>query len=227
MATKEDASCKGCGICCVKGGPALHAKDAFLFEENILQVQDVLTIRAGELVRDDVENKLKSLPAELIKIAPIANARPDDWTCRFYTSKKRCFIHGKHPAECRAFYCKAPEDLMQLMHEEGLDREKICKLVNAPAWWVELIQNHEDRVNYALLAECIIKMDTEEDAKEKFLEAIEYDRSLRELVVEKAAVPEEALNFLFGRPLLQTMVMFGFDARKSADGIRLVKMADK
>lgn len=226
ISSEKKGSCTSCGTCCKKGGPALHAKDGFLFEQNILQIQDLITIRAGEFVRDDVENKLKTLNYDLIKIAPPMNRRPDDWTCRFLTSANLCFLHGKHPAECRALDCKAPEALMQLIHEECLDRAKICELVKAPAWWPELIKTHDEHVNYSQLAEWVVKMDEDEEARQKFIEAIEYDRSFRELVVEKGAAKEEELNFLFGRPLLQTLVMFGLDVRKGENGIRLVKMTD-
>ena len=70
------SSCVNCGACCRKGGPALHTKDAYLFEENILQIQDVVTIRAGELVRDDMKNRLVPLPAELVKLAPAKTPVP-------------------------------------------------------------------------------------------------------------------------------------------------------
>lgn len=221
-----DTSCINCGACCKKGGPALHTKDAYLFEENILQVQDVVTIRAGELVRDDMKNRLVPLPAELVKIAPAKNARPDDWTCRFLTSNNRCFLHGKHPSECRAFYCKEPEALMQLSSEPRLEREKICELLKAPAHWVELIKTHEEMVNYEELGPWALKIDEDVEARTKFIEKVEFDRSFRELVVEKKAAPEEALPFLFGRPLLQTMVMYKLIARRGENGINIVKMPD-
>lgn len=221
-----DTSCINCGACCKKGGPALHTKDAYLFEENILHIQDVVTIRAGELVRDDMKNRLVPLPAELVKIAPAANARPDDWTCRFLTSNNRCFLHGKHPAECRAFYCKEPEALMQLSNEPRLEREKICELIKAPAYWAELIKTHEEAVGYEELGPWALKIDEDEEARAKFIEKVEFDRAFRELVVEKKAAPADALPFLFGRPLLQTMVMFKLAARPSETGINIVKMPD-
>lgn len=222
----KDISCVNCGACCKKGGPALHTKDAYLFEENILQVQDVVTIRAGELVRDDMKNLLVPLPSELVKIAPARNARPDDWTCRFLTGSKRCFLHGKHPAECRAFYCKDPEALMQLSNEPRLEREKICEIIKAPAYWPELIKTHEEAVNYEELGPWALKIDEEEEARRKFIEKVEFDRSFRELVIEKKAAAEEDLPFLFGRPLLQTMVMFKLAARPGANGINIVKIPD-
>lgn len=222
----KDTSCVGCGTCCKKGGPALHTKDAYLFEENILQIQDVVTVRAGELVRDEMKNRLVPLPSELVKIAPAHNARPDDWTCRFLTGNNRCFLHGKHPAECRAFYCKEPEALMQLSNEPRLERDKICELVKAPAYWIELIKTHEEAVCYEELGPWALKIDEDEDARRKFIEKVEFDRAFRELVVEKKAAPAEALPFLFGRPLLQTMVMFKLTARPSANGINIVKIPD-
>ncbi len=222
----KDISCVNCGACCKKGGPALHTKDAYLFEENILQVQDVVTIRAGELVRDDMKNRLVPLPSELVKIAPARNARPDDWTCRFLTGSKRCFLHGKHPAECRAFYCKDPEALMQLSNEPRLEREKICEIIKAPAYWPELIKTHEEAVNYEDLGPWALKIDEDEEARRKFIEKVEFDRSFRELVIEKKAAAEEDLPFLFGRPLLQTMVMFKLAARPGANGINIVKIPD-
>lgn len=222
----KDISCVNCGACCKKGGPALHTKDAYLFEENILQVQDVVTIRAGELVRDDMKNRLVPLPSELVKIAPARNARPDDWTCRFLTGSKRCFLHGKHPAECRAFYCKDPEALMQLSNEPRLEREKICEIIKAPAYWPELIKTHEEAVNYEELGPWALKIDEDEEARRKFIEKVEFDRSFRELVIEKKAAAEEDLPFLFGRPLLQTMVMFKLAARPGANGINIVKIPD-
>ncbi len=220
------SSCVNCGACCRKGGPALHTKDAYLFEENILQIQDVVTIRAGELVRDDMKNRLVPLPAELVKLAPAKNARPDDWTCRFLTNNNRCFLHGKHPAECRAFYCKEPEALMQLSNEPRLEREKICEIINAPGYWTELIKTHEETVGYEELGPWALKIDEDSDARQKFLEKVEFDRSFRELVVEKKAAPEEALPFLFGRPLLQTMIMFKLEARPVENGFNIVKMPD-
>lgn len=221
-----DTSCINCGACCKKGGPALHTKDAYLFEENILQIQDVVTIRAGELVRDDMKNRLVPLPGELVKIAPAKTARPDDWTCRFLTSNNRCFLHGKHPAECRAFYCKEPEALMQLSNEPRLEREKICELIKAPAYWIELIRTHEEMVKYEELGPWAMEIEENEEARTKFIEKVEFDRSFRELVVEKKAATEDALPFLFGRPLLQTMVMFRLTARPGANGINIVKMPD-
>ena len=57
--------CRQCGTCCRKGGPALHVEDSYLLEEGIIQLQDLVTFRAGELVRDTSNNGVVPLPAEI------------------------------------------------------------------------------------------------------------------------------------------------------------------
>ena len=220
---KHMPTCKGCGKCCRKGGPALHTKDAFLFEEGLLQTRDLITIRAGELVRDTDKEKLLPIPDELVKIAPSAEARPGDWTCRFLTSRNTCSIHGKHPAECRALYCEAPEALLMLKDEPRLTRASVCELIKAPSWWMDLINAHEEKVSYPALTALAEKLDSDGDARAEFVSIVEFDRGFREVILSKNAVPADTLNFLFGRPLLETLVMFGLDARDDGDRIRLVK----
>ena len=47
---------------------------------------------------------------------------------------------------------------------------------------------------------------------------MEYDRAFRQLVADKQAALPLELDFLFGRPLLRTVIMYGLDARTAADG---------
>lgn len=223
----SSTSCRSCGTCCRKGGPALLLKDKYLFEDNLLRVQDVWTIRKEELARDDSLGTLAPLSKELIKIAPAVNARPYDWTCRFLTSKNRCFLHGKHPAQCRALFCEDTKDLLALSGEEVMDRKLVCEITKAPSWWLELMQTHEEQVSYEKLIDLASLLEDDEhakDAQEQFLQIVEYDRSFRDLCVEKAKIEPHILPFLFGRPILQTMIMFGLDARQNADGINIVRI---
>ena len=149
----EKPVCKQCGTCCRKGGPALHRQDETLFREGLLRAQDLCAFRAGELVRDENEGRIVPLPQEIVKIAPPAGSRPDDWTCRFLMGTNSCFLYGKHPAECRALFCQAPEALLSMSGEDRLDRRAVCELIKAPAWWSELMDAHDERCDYAHLTE--------------------------------------------------------------------------
>ena len=214
----EQTNCRQCGTCCRKGGPALHKEDAPLLEEGVLQLQDLCTFRAGELVRDTSNDHVVPLPEEIVKIAAPFGSRPDDWTCRFLMEDNRCFIHGRHPAECRALFCEDPEALLSMQGEDRLDRAAILELLHAPQWLADSVKAHEERCNYADLTDIASRLETEEEARRALVQVVEYDRAFRELMMEKGNVRREMLDFLFGRPLMHTVIMFGIDARHNADG---------
>ena len=210
--------CRQCGTCCRKGGPALHTQDSHLLTEGVLQLQDLVTFRAGELVRDTYKNIVVPLPDEIVKIAAPAGSRPDDWTCRFLMEDNRCFIHEKSPAECKALFCDDPKALLGMHGKERLDRKAILELLRAPQWLIDAVEAHEARCNYAALTELVSHLEEDDAARKALVEVVEYDRAFRDLVAEKGKVSKEMLNFLFGRPLMYTVIMFGIDARANADG---------
>ena len=214
----ENHQCRQCGTCCRKGGPALHKEDAPLLTEGVLQLQDLCTFRAGELVRDTSNDHVVPLPEEIVKIAAPYGARPDDWTCRFLMEDNRCFIHDRNPAECRALFCDDPSALLSMQGEDRLDRKAILELLHAPQWLMDSVEAHEARCNYAALIELASHLEKQEAARRALVEVVEYDRAFRDLMMEKGKVRKEMLDFLFGRPLLHTVIMFGIDARRNADG---------
>lgn len=214
----ENHQCRQCGTCCRKGGPALHKEDAPLLVDGVLQLQDLCTFRAGELVRDTSNEHVVPLPEEIVKIAPPYGSRPDEWTCRFLMGDNRCFIHDSAPAECRALFCDDPSALLSMHGEDRLDRRAILELLHAPQWLMDSVEAHEARCNYAALIELASHLEKQEAARRALVEVVEYDRAFRELIMEKGKVQKEMLDFLFGRPLLHTVIMFGIDARYNADG---------
>lgn len=106
----EKPVCKQCGTCCRKGGPALHRQDETLFREGLLRAQDLCAFRAGELVRDENEGRIVPLPQEIVKNRSSGRFPPRaTGPGRFLMGTNSCFLYGKHPAECRALFCQAPE----------------------------------------------------------------------------------------------------------------------
>ena len=210
--------CRQCGTCCRKGGPALHVQDSHLLTEGVLQLQDLVTFRAGELVRDTYKNIVVPLPDEIVKIAAPAGSRRDDWTCRFLMENNRCFIHEQSPAECKALFCDDPKALLGMHGKERLDRKAILELLHAPQWLIDTVEAHEARCNYVALIELASHLEEQDEARKSLVEVVEYDRAFRELVAEKGGVSQEMMDFLFGRPLMHTVIMFGIDARTNADG---------
>jgi len=281
-----DTDCRGCGTCCRKGGPALHAEDLALFRAGHLAPEHCLTLREGELARD-LDGQLRPLERELVKLRPRQilrqSARGGDWTCLFLNqSDNRCSVYAHRPAECRALLCRDTRAITAL---HGVDR--VSRLDVLAAWaegateragsaagaskadtalagcanpgvpWADILAAHEERCGYAVLApvgaalqraaeemrarnpgameplplpglpdvlDAAGQADSAEvaEAVATFLDAVRFDFAFRSLVRERAGAAMEELDFLLGRTLAATAVMYGVAVRMTADGPELV-----
>jgi hypothetical protein len=86
------------------------------------------------------------------------------------------------------------------------------------------IETHERQCSYRKLTALV--EDGSEDNRLKhekdILEIIRYDRHVRELTVEEGRMNEQMLDFLFGRPLTDTIKMFDIALAKQDGCYRLV-----
>jgi Fe-S-cluster containining protein len=272
-----DIDCRGCGTCCRKGGPALHAEDLALFRAGHLAPEHCLTLRAGELARD-LDGQLRPLERELVKLRPRMAARGGDWTCLFLNqADSRCSVYAHRPAECRALLCRDTWAIQTLHAVERVTRLDVLaawaegaaarasvaadasQADTAPAGcanpgvpWADILAAHEERCGYAVLAPVgaalqraaeylrarnpgmADPMPLSEDpaspfhvaeavpAVATFLDAVRFDFAFRSLVRERAGAAMEELDFLLGRTLAATAVMYGVAVRMTADGPELV-----
>lgn len=222
MTGPSHAFCRRCGSCCVKGGPALRLQDAPLLSSGRLQAKDLHCLRQGELARQGEAEELLPLKAEVVKIAPtykiLAPGQAEDWTCRFLSPAQSCKLHGEHPLECRLLYCSDPAELLALPEKERLSRQDVFELLQAPPWWSEMAAAHEEGCNYAKLAQLAPLLDQDAKARQAWLEIVEFDRVFRQLCLERQAAAPEELDFILGRPLLRTMIMFGLEVQAGPEG---------
>lgn len=238
------SSCKRCGQCCRLGGPVLHRADISLLdsfdvprEKALFGIADLVTLREGELVRDDVVGTLAPLENECVKIAP-ATGR-EDWQCRFLVivpgkvpgHDAGCAIYDRRPAQCRALNCTDTRDIAALYAHDRASRTDIMQAVGAPEEWLGLFPAYEETCAYARIAP-LAKLvmppihpgtPAEKEATEALLEAIRFDISFRKLCVERGKIPETFLPFLLGRSLGETLGMFGLTLLMDHDGMRLVR----
>lgn len=196
--------CNRCGSCCEKGGPALHGEDRTLVDEGRIPASSLFTIRAGELVRENVSGGLTVLSKELIKI----KGRPPGWTCFFFDRRSRgCRIYDHRPLECRALNCRDTGKIRAVYQTNRLRRQDL--LSGVQGLW-EMIQAHERRCSYdrlsALLAEG--RLGQSPKRQSEVLEIIRFDAHLRRLTVEKGGMDRRMLDFIFGRALSDTIKMF-------------------
>ena len=216
-ASHAGAGCRRCGICCRKGGPALHVQDIELVRSGIIGLESLFTIRAGERVRDNVRDRVVPLTAEIVKV----RGRGDAWTCVFYDGDDRgCRIYAHRPLECRILACWNPSELERVYERGRITREDLIGSIRG-LW--DLVQTHEERCSQRKLAAMIARLQTPPDPSrtDAICRCIAYDRHLRRLTVEKSGISPSLLDFLFGRPLQETVKAYGFTVIEGEDQIRL------
>ena len=202
---KPISECQRCGTCCKKGGPAFHHADRRLIDEGVIHSKYLFTIREGELAFDNVRQCLEPVHTDIIKI----KRKKDSLTCIFFDERPNaCTIYENRPLECRALKCwdtKALEDLYARMR---LTRKDLISEIEG-LW--SLIKDHQERCNYQTIQRLAIaiKSKRDEDARKKLVEIIQFDTEIRKLVVSNAGLETEILDFLFGRPLMETLKNFG------------------
>lgn len=173
-------------------------------DEGRIPASSLFTIRAGELVRENVNGVLTVLSGELIKI----KGWSPGWTCFFFDRRSRCCrIYEHRPLECRALNCRDTRKIRAVYDINRLSRQDL--LSGAQGLW-EMIQAHERRCSYdrlsALLAEGSIGQRPKRQSE--VLEIIRFDAHLRRLTVEKGGMDHRMLDFIFGRALSDTIKMF-------------------
>lgn len=192
-------ACRRCGTCCNKGGPTLHAEDRTLIDSGLIPAKYLYTLRKGEVVNDAIKGCLLCLESEMIKI----RGRDREWTCVFFEkSRQACGIYAHRPLECRILKCWDTRDIEAVYSQNRLARKDI--LSGIPALW-GLIADHDLRCSHVTLRKLIDSKSGSSAVIKTIQEMVEYDRSIRMLVVEKAGVESNMLDFLFGRPLSEAI----------------------
>lgn len=192
------AACRRCGRCCRLGGPALHAADLPLLRAGRLTLADLVTLRRGEGVTDNVAGRIGPSPSELVKLRPAPGGR----ACLFYRDPPACAIHDASPLECRTLFCDAPQALAALYEKDRLTRADIL----APGPLAELCAHHDAETDLTRLAAvCRAAAAGDDAAREAARAALRFDAAMRELLPARLGVAPQTLPFHLGRPLAQAL----------------------
>ncbi len=193
----NSTECKRCGTCCKKGGPSFHIEERALIEDGFIPAKYLYTIREGEPVRDNMSERVVYAPSDIIKI----KGQKTGWTCFFYDeTEKRCAVYEYRPLECKLLNCRDTGEIERVFGKNLLTRKEIMGSVGG-LW--ELIVEHDKRCSYKEIKKLA---DEPGNTKKrglypKIAEIIEYDKTVRELVVKKGQIDSELLDLLFGRPV--------------------------
>ena len=214
----EISACIRCGTCCKKGGPSFHHKDKALIEKGHIASKYLYTIRKGEMSYDNVKGHLIPATSDIIKI----KGQKDSLTCIFFNElKNACTIYDKRPLECRVLKCWDTREIERIYAKNRLTRKDLVSKI-AGLW--DLVGDHQVRCSYEKIHRLLKMLDGDKktDALKDILAMIQYDSQIRELAVQKGGLDLKIVDFLFGRPIKETISMYGFKIEKKGDTYHLI-----
>lgn len=207
-------SCIRCGTCCEKGGPAFHMGDRHLIQDGVIPSGDLYTIRKDEPVYDNVKGFIFPAPSDIIKIKSKSNSP----ACTEYDEKnRRCTIYKNRPIECRILQCWNTREIEKRYATDRLTRKDL--LLTMDDIW-RLVSDHQKRCDYAAINRF---MDLFGQAPPKTVpaavqEMVRYDIHFRNLLAEKGGIDPALMDFLFGKPLKETLLRYGVRVKTPSSG---------
>jgi Fe-S-cluster containining protein len=218
---KPQDHCIRCGECCLKGSPTLQAEDLNLVKKGLIQKKALYTIRKGELVKDNINETLMVTKTELVKVR---EQEGEGKGCIFYNdSGKACTIYKHRPLQCVALKCWDTKEFLEVFQGPKLMRKQLIK----GQVLLGLMEEHERRCGYGLLEKLVEEIESKgEEAVEQILDLLRFDYHLRPFVADKLGLNPEEMDFFFGRPLTETIFMFGLQVDQGPDGSFILTSAE-
>ncbi len=215
---EKQSSCKQCGICCVKGGAALHSVDIDLLEDGGIPRRDLITLRKGEFAWNPVPNKVEAIATEIIKL----RGTGQEWTCLYLdAASKGCNIYENRPIACRTLKCWDPEESLALIGNDLLSRRVVLQ---NEAMLLELVEGYERE--HPLPDFISLQSKLERNPKgllDDLQNAVNEDLAFRDAQVQHSATVASEELFLFGRPLFQLLSPFGIEVFQEGNRLCLQK----
>ncbi len=204
--------CIRCGECCLRSSPTLQMEDMHLIRDGLIQRCDLYTIRIGELVRDNISDQLRISEKELIKI----KEKDVGKGCIHYDeNSKACRIYDHRPAQCAALFCWDEAEFMRVYKGPKLTRKEIID----DNILLGLMDQHEKKCSYQAVERLVRQIEAEgEKAVEGIITLLRFDLQLRPFVSEKMEIDPKEMDFVFGRPLTETITMYGLQVKREPDG---------
>jgi len=204
--------CVRCGECCRRGSPVLFDQDRPTLADGFIRRRDLVTLRRGEKAFSNREQKLVVLEREQVKL----KEAPDGRTCLFLgPGGDACLIYPHRPFQCRVMECWDPSRFDTILKLPPLTRLDLLGRDNPLA---PIMDRHDRECGPASVIELLDhEALPDAEAEARVLDHVLFDLHVREFVQEKFAVPQEDMEFLFGRPLALLIRSFGYEVRPDPD----------
>lgn len=165
-----------------------------------------------------------------------------DWECRFLVRMPDalpgrdagCAIYDRRPSQCRALDCSDTRGIADLYAHDRASRADVMRAVGAPEEWLGLFPAYEEMCAYsriAPLAKLVMPpinpgTPAEKEATEALLETVLLRYFVPPTVRGARQHPGRRLPFLIGRPLSETLVMFGLALTRNNNRMGLVRRGE-
>ena len=204
--------CTRCGDCCRGSSPTLQMEDVPILTDGFIEKSDLYTVRVGELVYDNIHDRAETAQEEFVKVREGQDGRG----CLFYDEAHRaCEIYEHRPSQCAALACWDTNEFMKVYKGPNARRGEIIHDTTL----LGLIREHERKCSYEKLDKCVKQIETEgEGAVDRVLELLKFDYHIRPFVSQKLDMDPREMDFIFGRPLTETIPMFGLKVTREPDG---------
>lgn len=213
--------CIRCGDCCLSSSPTLQIQDLDLIRKGILKWSDLYAVRRGELVRNNIRGRLELASREMIKVKERLGEQ--EGACILYVHEQReCTIYEQRPAQCVALKCWDASEFLRVFRGRKPFRKDI---IDDPLL-MALVEKHEERCSYALLHGHVKAIEVVgESAVDGILELLRYDFHMRKFLLENLHLNRDEMDLIFGRPLMETITMFGLKVVREGNGEFFLTMA--
>jgi Fe-S-cluster containining protein len=210
--------CDSCGTCCRNGGPPLHVQDIELVRTGSLVIDNLVTVRCGELVIPPMATKPVPTQSEWIKIQGVGS----DWCCRFFdASSNSCTIYEHRPSSCRALKCWDTDEIMAMAGRDLLARSDLIDN-NDPL--LKLVYLQEKRCPVPEIENIVITL-TDPARRDELLmdltDLVKVDLQIRTQAVREFNISVARELFYFGRPLFQLFHPLGIMTVETPQGVEL------
>lgn len=204
----------------MQGGPALHGPDLDLLHAGYLHLENLITIRKGELALQPLGTEPEPVVSEFLKLT----GKNGSWCCVFYDeANKGCSRYGHRPMACGLLNCSDTAALLAVAGKDLLTRFD-CIAADDPL--LPLVHEYEGCCSCpgldALRGQLAAGPLAEEGLAE--LEAlVERDLDFRGRVSNLFNLSLARELFYFGRPVFQLLAPLGLKAVNDQTGLRLVQ----
>lgn len=193
------SSCKQCGTCCRKGGPALHLEDIEFIHDGTIPLTSLISIRKGEPIFSPLTDQIEPALQEIIKISS-----PNSWCCPFLNEDKNlCSIYKHRPIECTLLQCWNTTGISKIIYQDVLCRWDLIELSNPI---LEFLKLHEKTCSFSRIEVPNNERKTANNGGnvERIDELIAKDLAMREQAITKFNLSLPMELFYFGRPMFKS-----------------------